>query len=96
VCRICIVPGLDRDTGCRRMGNGFARLVVAVAAAAAAVVELDVEIDVDVGVAEVVPDRLAVEAVTEADSSSTCPSRCFDHQAKSAKDRRCQSPYSSW
>jgi hypothetical protein len=57
VCRICIVPGLGRDIGCRRMGNGSVRLVVAVVvvvvvvAVAAAAAAAAVKVDVDVGVA---------------------------------------------
>jgi hypothetical protein len=81
---------LDRDIDCRRMGSGSERLAAAIAAAA------EVEAEVEVGVAEVAPDRLAAEAGTEAGSSNTCPSLYSGHQARSVKDRCCQTPYLLW
>lgn len=77
-CKTCIVLGLGRGIGCRRKGSGFVRPVVAVVVVA--VVEVEVVVVGDcVGVAEVVPDRLAAEAGTEAGSSSTYPSQWFGH-----------------
>ena len=102
--RICIVLVLGRDIGCRHMGNGSARLVVAAVAVVFVVVAADVaaadtaavvKVDVDVGVAEVVPGRPAAEAAPEAGSSNTCPSLCCYRRLCSVIDRRCRDPYLS-
>jgi hypothetical protein len=93
------------------MGNGSVRLVAAVAAvvAAAAAVKVDADVDVaaaaaavkvdadvDVDVAEVVPGKLAAEAVPEADSSNTGPSSCYCRRPCSVRNRRSRYWYLSW